>query len=73
MGRTQLRKKLFNPKNYLNIKIRQYKYLNNIVDQYLRMIIWSIIGLVFKEFESVKLIILGIEVVRMIKKNQLKP
>ncbi|MDA9057611.1 DDE-type integrase/transposase/recombinase, partial [Flavobacteriaceae bacterium] len=64
--------KLYNRRNYSNIKIRQCKYLNNIVEQDHRMIKWRImLGLGFKEFESAKRTISGIEVVRMIKKNQL--
>ena len=46
---------LYNRRNYSNIKIRQCKYLNNIVEQDHRMIKWRImIGLGFKEFESAK-------------------
>ena len=64
--------KLYNRRNYSNIKIRQCKYLNNIVEQDHRMIKWRImLGLGFKEFESAKRTISGIEVVRMIKKNPL--
>jgi len=64
--------KLYNRRNYSNIKIRQCKYLNNIVEQDHRMIKWRImLGLGFKEFESAKRTIAGIEVIRMIKKNQL--
>ena len=64
--------KLYNRRNYSNIKIRQCKYLNNIVEQDHRMIKRRImLGLGFKEFESAKRTISGIEVVRMIKKNQL--
>ena len=64
--------KLYNRRNYSKIKIRQCKYLNNIVEQDHRMIKWRImLGLGFKEFESAKRTISGIEVVRMIKKNQL--
>ncbi len=64
--------KVYNRRNYSTIKIRQCKYLNNIVEQDHRMIKWRImLGLGFKEFESAKRTISGIEVVRMIKKNQL--
>ena len=64
--------KLYNRRNYSNIKIRQCKYLNKIVEQDHRMINWCImLGLWFKEFESAKRTIAAIEVVRMIKKNQL--
>ena len=42
------------------------------VEQDHRMILWRMmVGLGFKEFESAKRTISGIEVVRMIKKNQL--
>jgi transposase-like protein len=61
--------KRYNRKNYSKIKIRQCKYLNTIVAQDHRMIKWRIIlGLGFKEFESAKRTISGIEVLRMIKK-----
>jgi len=64
--------KLYNRRNYSTIKIRQCKYLNNIVAQDHRMIKWRImLGLGFKEFESAKRTISGIEVISMIKKNQL--
>jgi len=56
---------------YIKVK-GQCKYLNNIVEQDHQMIKWRImLGLGFKEFESAKRTISGIEVVRMIKKNQL--
>ncbi|MFQ3180691.1 MAG: putative transposase [Polaribacter sp.] len=46
--------------------------MNTIVAEDYRMIQWRIMhGLGFKEFESSKRTILGIEVLRMIKKNQL--
>jgi putative transposase len=64
--------KLYNRRNCSRIKIRQCKYLNNIVEQDHRMIKWRIIqGMGFKEFESAKRTIAGIEIVRMLKKNQL--
>jgi len=64
--------KLYNRRNFSNLKIKQCKYLNNIVEQDHRMIKWRImLGLGFKEFESAKRTISGIEVVRMIKKNQI--
>tara|TARA_R110002096_G_scaffold178411_1_gene355347 strand:- start:299 stop:970 length:672 start_codon:yes stop_codon:yes gene_type:complete len=54
------------------IKIRKCKYLNNIVEQDHRFIKWRIQqGLGFKEFESARRTLSGIEIVRMIKKNQL--
>jgi len=64
--------KLYNRRSYSKIKIRQCKYLNNIVEQDHRMIKWRIMqGLGFKNFESAKRTIAGIEIVHMIKKNQL--
>jgi len=64
--------KLYNRRNYSRIKIRQSKYLNNIVEQDHRIIKWRIVqGLGFKEFESAKRTIAGVELVRMLKKNQL--
>ena len=64
--------KVYNKRNYSKIKIRQCKYLNNIVEQDHRMIKWRITsGLGFKSFQSATRTISGIEVVRMIKKNQL--
>ena len=54
------------------IKVRKCKYLNNIVEQDHRFIKWRIQqGLGFKEFESARRTLAGIEIVRMIKKNQL--
>jgi len=64
--------KVYNKRSFSKIEIRQCKYINNIVEQDHRMIKWRIIlGLGFKEFESAKRTISGIEVVRMIEKNQL--
>ncbi|MBE9490538.1 MAG: DDE-type integrase/transposase/recombinase, partial [Bacteroidetes bacterium] len=64
--------KLFNKHTFSRIKIRQCRYLNNIVEQDYRMIKWRIMqGLGFKEFESAKRTIAGIEIIRMIKKDQL--
>lgn len=57
---------------YKTIKIRQCKYLNNIIEQDHRHIKWKIQrGLGFKEFESAQRTIAGIEIVHMIKKNQI--
>jgi putative transposase len=53
--------KVYNKRPFTNIEIRQCKYLNNIVEQ----------GLGFKDFESAKRTIAGIEIVHMIKKDQL--
>jgi len=55
-----------------SIKVRQCKYLNNVVEQDHRFIKWRIQqGLGFKEFESARRTITGVEIVRMIKKNQM--
>jgi len=63
---------LYNRRNWSNIQIRQCKYLNNNVEQDHRFIKWRINqGLGFKDFESAKITIAGIEMVRMIKKDQL--
>jgi putative transposase len=54
------------------IRIRKCKYLNNIVEQdhcFIKRRIQQ--GLGFEEFESARRILSGIEIVRMIKKNQL--
>ncbi len=64
--------KLYDRRNYATIKIRQSMYLNNIVEQDHRMIKWRImLGTEFKEFESAKRTIARVEIVRMLKKNQL--
>ena len=64
--------RVYNKRSYSNIKIRQCKYLNNIVEQDHRFIKKRIIGgLGFKEFESARRTIAGIELVHMIKKEQL--
>jgi putative transposase len=64
--------RVYNKRTFSKIKIRQCKYLNNIVEQDHRMIKWRIVqGLGFKEFESAKRTIAGIEIIRMIKKDQL--
>ena len=61
--------KLYNRRNYSNIKI---KCLCNNIAQDHRMIKWRImLGRGFKNFESAKRTIAGIEIVHMIKKNQL--
>ena len=54
------------------IRIRKCKYLNNIVEQdhcFIKRRIQQ--GLGFKKFESARRTLSGIEIVRMIKKNQL--
>ena len=64
--------KVYNNRSFTDIEIRQCKYLNNIVEQDHRFIKWRIQqGLGFKDFESARRTIAGIEIVHMIKKNQL--
>lgn len=64
--------KVYNKRSYSRIKIRQCKYLNNIIEQDHRFIKWRIQkGLGFKEFELARRTIARIENVRMIRKNQL--
>jgi putative transposase len=65
--------KTFNKRNFRKIKIRQCKYLNNIVEQDHRNIKRRIrISTGFKEFESAQRTLAGIEVVNIIRKNQIK-
>ena len=55
-----------------NIKIRQCKYLNNMVEQDHRSVKRRIINMTgFKEFESAQRTLSGIEIVNIIRKNQL--
>ena len=64
--------RVYNKRSFSKIQVRQCKYLNNIVEQDHRFIKKRIInGLGFKEFESAKRTLTGIEVVHMIKKEQL--
>ena len=64
--------KLYNRRSFSKIKIRQCKYLNNIIEQDHRKIKWRLTQVMgFKRFESAKRTIAGIEIVHMIKKNQL--
>ena len=64
--------RVYNKRSFSKIKIRQCKYLNNIVEQDHRFIKKRISnGLGFKEFESAKSTLAGIEIVHMIKKGQL--
>lgn len=65
--------KTFNRRNFRRIKIRQCKCLNNIVEQDHRNIKRRIrISTGFKEFESAQRTIAGIEVINIIRKNQIK-
>jgi putative transposase len=64
--------KVHNKRSFSKIKIRQCKYLNNILEQDHRFIKWRIQnGLGFKSFESAKRTLSGIEVVHMLRKNQM--
>ncbi len=64
--------KVYNKRSFSKIKIRQCKYLNNIIEQDHRFIKWRIQnGLGFKSFESARRTLSGIEVVHMLRKNQM--
>ena len=65
--------KLFNEEHNRRVKIRQCKYLNNIVEQdhrRIKRITRSILG--FKSFRSAQSTLAGIELVAMLKKGQMK-
>ncbi len=63
----------FNKRNFKQIRWRQCKYLNNIVEQDLRNIKRRIaINTVFKEFESAQRKLAGIETVNIIRKCQIE-
>ncbi|MBF0299013.1 MAG: DDE-type integrase/transposase/recombinase [Oligoflexia bacterium] len=60
----------YNVENDSDIEIRQCKYLNNVVEQdhrFIKKIIRPMLG--FKNFFKAKIVLAGIEVVRMIKKR----
>jgi putative transposase len=64
--------KTYNKRCLKHIKIRQCKYLNNRVEQDHRFIKWRIQNVLgFKNFESASRTLSGIEMVRMIKKEQI--
>ena len=64
--------KVYNKRSFSKIIIRQCKYLNYIIEQDHRFIKWRILnGLGFKEFESAKRTLSGIEVVHMLRKKQM--
>ncbi|MFV8344229.1 IS6 family transposase [Flavobacterium sp. XS2P39] len=64
--------RVYNQRSFSKIVIRQCKYLNNIVEQDHRFIKWRILnGLGFKNFESAKRTLSGIEVVHMLRKKQM--
>jgi len=65
--------KEYNAENDTSIEIRQVKYLNNIVEQdhrFIKRITRPMLG--FKEFHSASVTLRGIELVRMIRKGQMK-
>ena len=63
----------YNKRNLKNLKWRQCKYLNNIVEQDHRNVKRRInISAGFKEFESAQRTLSGIEVIHIIRKNQIK-
>jgi putative transposase len=65
--------KTFNKRNFKNVKWRQCKYLNNIVEQDHRNIKRRItINTGFKDFESAQRTLAGIEIINIIRKNQIK-
>ena len=62
----------FNKRNFKNVKWRQCKYLNNIVEQDHRNVKRRIrITTGFKEFESAQRTLAGIEIINIIRKNQI--
>ena len=64
--------KTFNKRNFKNVKWRQCKYLNNIIEQDHRNVKRRItISTGFKDFESAQRTLAGIEVVNIIRKNQI--
>lgn len=65
--------KRYNKQMGVDIEIRQCKYLNNIVEQdhrFIKKIVKPMLG--FKSFESAEITLAGIELVRMLKKRQMK-
>jgi putative transposase len=65
--------KTFNKRNFKNVKWRQCKYLNNIVEQDHRNVKRRItINTGFKDFESAQRTLAGIEIINIIRKNQIK-
>jgi len=63
--------KTYNRRCFKKIRIRQCKYLNNRVEGDHRFIKWRIQNMLgFKDFESASRTLIGIEMVRMIKKEQ---
>ena len=64
--------RVYNKRSFSRIQIRTCKYLNNIVEQDHRFIKRRILqGLGFKEFESAKRTLGGVELTRMLQKDQI--
>ena len=62
----------FNRRNFTRIKHRQCKYLNNIIEQDHRTVKRRICNTTgFKEFESAQRTLAGIEIINIIRKNQI--
>ena len=65
--------KTFNKRNFKNVKWKQYKYLNNIVEQDHHNVKRRItITTGFKDFKSAKRTLAGIEIIKIITKNQIE-
>ena len=63
--------KTYNKRSFRKIRIRQCKYLNNVVEADHRLLISRTQGMLgFKSFESASRTLTGIEMVRMIRKGQ---
>jgi putative transposase len=61
----------YNKRRGTKIKVRQCKYLNNGIEGDHRFIKWRVQNMLgFKNFESASRTLSGIEMVRMIKKDQ---
>ena len=64
--------RVYNKRSFSRIQIRACKFLNNIVEQDHRFIKKRIVqGLGFKEFESAKRTLGGVELIRMLQKDQM--
>ena len=64
--------RVYNKRSFSRIQIRACKFLNNIVEQDHRFIKRRTVqGLGFKEFESAKRTLGGVELIRMLQKDQM--
>ena len=71
-GANQSAIRVYNKRSFSRIQIRACKFLNNIVEQDHRFIKRRIVqGLGFKEFESAKRTLGGVELIRMLQKDQM--